>query len=156
MKKMLLFIVLIGAISFAGFLPFDGTDVAKLHPVEVLAVNCKNGNFTIKTDTGIVGIGTNVDMAIRDLKLAAPGEIFLDTVNYILVGKECAHVASAFCNYLRPACQIYIFEGEGELGQIAKYLENHPSDATILSYRQGDALVTGIVIDGEGYRVVYQ
>lgn len=156
MKKVLMCVLLIGGIGIAGFLPFNGTDVAKLHPVEVLVVNHIDGKYIIKTDTGMVGIGADADAAIEDLKLTAPGDVFLETANYILVGKECAHISVLFYDYLRPACQVYILDGDGELKKIARYLENHPSEATILSCRQGVASPTKLVIDGEVRRVVYQ
>ncbi len=156
MKKMMLFVLLIVGISFAGLLPFNGTDVAKLHPVEVLVINRIDSNYVIRTDTGLLGAGTNVDAAVIDLKQTAPGEIFLETANYILVGKECSDITSSFYDYLRPACQVYTFEGEGEFGEIAKYLANHPSSATILTYRQGIATATNLVVDKEVCRIVYQ
>ena len=154
MTKLALCVALISIIGIAGFLPFSGTDVAKLHPVEVLIVDSTNEGIMIRTDTGLYGVGENVDSAIEDLKRSASGEIFMETANYILLRKESEHFLSEFYMHLRPACQVYILEGEGELKNVAKYLEVHPSKATVLSYRQGETNASRLVIQNGVFDIV--
>ena len=156
MKKMLLWVLAIIAVCYADMLPFIGTDVAKLHPIEVLIVKCENGMFSVSTDSGLTGSGTDVPQALSDLKLAAPGEVFMETANYVLLTLECTDVIDALFAYIRPACQIYFLEGEGKMTDVAKYLESHPSDATLLACRRGETRIPKLIVQEGGYRLVEQ
>lgn len=151
MKRMLLFAGLIAVTSFLGLMPFEGTDVGKLHPVEVMVVSCVEELIVFETDTGVRGIGKTVDEAIEDLKCASTGMIFLDTVNYVLVHNDVEYMIDLLYGHLRPACQVYTFAGDGKWRNLARYLESHPSNVTLLEHRQGMRDVPGLVIRGEDY-----
>ena len=153
MRKILLLVAAIAITGFAGLLPFRGTDVAKLHPVEVLVVYEAGEMVNIETDTGLLGIGESVGKTIENLKLVAAGEIFLDTANYVLIGENSILLLNELYDFLRPACQVYIFSGRGEWTNVAEYLETHPSIITLLSYRQGKGEIPKIVVKGEDYRI---
>ncbi len=153
MKKLVLWVLVIGAICIADMLPFTGTDIAKLHPIEVLVVKRENAILSVSTDSGLTGFGTDVQQAISDLKLAAPGEVFMETANYVLLTSECTDAIDGLFAYIRPACQIYLFEGEGEWSNVAKYLESHPSDATLLACRRGETQIPKLIVEGEEYRL---
>ena len=56
--------------------------------------------------------------------------------------------------FIRPACQIYIYEGNGKMEDIAKYLENHPSGVTALRYKQGNSNVPEIMSKDGRYKIV--
>ncbi len=154
MRKMMLYAAAIAVIGFVGLLPFRGTDVGKLHPVEVLVVSVSNNGIVIETDTQLRGTGETLVAAIEDINLTSAGEIFLDTANYVLVSSESKPLLAELYNYLRPACQVYEFSGRGKWDNVAKYLESHPSDLTVLGYRQGKTNVTRLIVSGEGYRIV--
>ena len=156
MKKMLLYALAIIFICFSDMLPFAGTDVAKLHPVEVLIVRRESELLSISTDSGLTGFGADIPQALSDLKVAAPGEILLETANYVLLAPECADVLDMLFAYLRPACQVYYFEGTGELAEVAKYLQSHPSDATLLTCKRGETEIPTLIVQGEVYRIAEQ
>ena len=153
MRKMLLCVVAIAIVGFIGWLPFAGTDVGKLHPVEVLTVSISGEQITIETDTGIRVTGDSLSAAIEDLKLASAGKIFLDTANYLLVNDEGIGLLPELFALLRPACQVYIFAGSGKWERVAKYLESHPSDVTLLGYMQGMKDIPKLSIQGEEYKI---
>ncbi len=154
MKRSCLYFLAIALIAVTGLLPFSGTDVAKLQPVEVLILRQNNGLFTISTNDGLSGTGADTESALADLKLTAPGEVFLETANYLLVAPDCLEVVTELYSCLRPACGLYLMEGDGNLEQIGEYLESHPSEITLLSYRQGRAELPRLMIQGEVYRLV--
>lgn len=154
MRKMMLCIAAIAITGFAGLLPFFGTDVGKLHPVEVLVVTAKGDGITVETDTGLHGAGITVEAAIENLRLTSAGEIFLDTANYLLLSGESVHLLNGFSGFLRPACQVYVYSGDGKWDNVAKYLESHPSNVTILGYKQGKTDVAKLSVHGEDYKIV--
>ena len=156
MKKLVLWALVIVVISVADMLPFTGTDVAKLHPIEVLIVQQNNGILSISTDSGITGFGKDVSQAISDLKLVAAGDVFLETANYVLLSPGCEDVIDTLFAYIRPACQIYLFEGEGNWSQVAKYLESHPSKATLLACKRGEPYIPKIIIQEGEFRLAEQ
>lgn len=150
MRKLGLWVLVIVIISMADMLPFMGTDVAKLHPIEVLIVQRNNDILSISTDSGITGFGEDVSRALSDLKLVAPGEVFLETANYVLLSPDCLDVIDTLFGYIRPACQIYLFEGEGDWSQASEYLESHPSKATLLACKRGEQHIPKIIVrEGE-------
>lgn len=153
MKKAIVYLAAITVIATTGILPFDGTDVEKLHPVEVLVFQYNKGMLSVTTDSGLSGFGTDVRQVFEDLKLAAPGEIFLDTVNYVLLAPNCINEISSLYFYLRPACQVYLFEGEGKFTNIGEYLESHASNATILDCIRGESKIPLLTIQNEVYRI---
>ena len=153
MRKMLLCIAAIAITGFTGLLPFNGTDVGKLHPVEVLAVSIADEGITVVTDTGLHGIGETMEKAIENMKLTSAGEIFLETANFLLVSEESIHLLDGVSVFLRPACQVYVFSGYGKWDNVAKYLESHPSNVTILSYRQGMTNIPKLSVQDEDYKI---
>lgn len=153
MKKMILYAGAIAVIGFAGMLPFRGTDVGRLHPVEVLVVSAFEEKIIVETDTQLRGTGETIIQAIENLKLTSAGEIFLDTANYVLVTAEAKPLLGELYTVLRPACQVYEFSGTGKWDNVAKYLESHSSNVTLLSYRQGKENVPKLAVSGEDYKI---
>ena len=153
MKKMLILALAASLVLFTDSLPFTGTDVAKLHPVEVLIIRRDGELLSATTDSSIIGIGMDVSQALADLKEAAPGEIFLDTVNYLLLSVECTDVLDSLFDYLRPACQVYYLEGAGDLADVGKYLQSHSSDVTLLACKQGEREIPTLTVRGEVFAI---
>ncbi len=153
MRKTVLCFLAIAIVSITGYLPFRGTDVSKLKPVEVLVLQSKDGLYSISGEDGIIGYGKDMQQALLDLRSTASGEVFLETANYLLVSENCMACIGELSAFLRPACQLYQLEGEGVLKSIAKYLESHPSNVTLLSYRQNASEIPRLIIQGEVYRV---
>ena len=153
MKKMMLCVALIAIISFTGLLPFDGTDVGKLYPVEVLIVTTTPGMITIETADGLYGTGDTVASAIENLKSTSSGIVFMDTANYLLLNNDNEELLDSLYAYVRPACQVFRFDGSGEWKGVAKYLESHSSSVTVLSYRQGKKNLPRLMLSGEGFKI---
>lgn len=153
MRKVIWLVAVITTVAITGLLPFAGTDIAKLHPVEVLIVSRSEGGLLLQTDSGMYGIGENVEDALQKLRLQSAGNVFLDTANYLLVATECEEEIRSLWDYVRPACQVYHFKGEGRYEDIGKYLESHPSQITVLGYLQGEIGVPTLIMEGERVRI---
>ena len=69
-------VVLVAAL---GWMPFLGTDVARLRPVELISVSREEAQVLVETDTGDSGRGRTLELALEDLHDSTPGEIFLET-----------------------------------------------------------------------------
>ena len=153
MKKVIWLAAVVVLVSVTGLLPFAGTDIAKLHPVEVLIVSKNEDDLLLQTDSGMVGTGNNVEEALESLRLSSAGNIFLDTANYLIISPDIAKEITSLSDYLRPACQVYHLEGKGKVAEIGKYLECHPSQITVLDYLQGKMNIPLLIMEGESIRI---
>ena len=62
-----------------------GTDIGRLRPVEAVWLREENGLLILETDTGDMGWGMTVEDAVKKLKETTPGQIYLDTADYLLL-----------------------------------------------------------------------
>lgn len=130
----------IGAVAITvalGFMPFRGTDIAKLQPVELIRVQHMPDGFLIVTDTGNVGRGTDLESAFRDLKETASGEVFLETAEYLLIGHQETIYLRQLAKWLRPACKVCCTEDAVDLKQAISYLRIHDPQRTLQQWRAG-------------------
>ena len=120
MRKILYIITLL-ALFFA---PAERLDVAKLQPVEALAVYKDGEAVIVETDSKDIGKGKNVDEALRTLKENANQIIYLDTAEYLLVGEEAREEAREIMPYLKRNIKVGNYRG-GDIKEEAKYLDAH-------------------------------
>lgn len=118
-----------------GLILFQGTDIAGLRPVEVVSLSIKEGTFQIQTDTGDAGSGVTCEQAWEELKRTAPGTVFLDTADYLLVTADAQPYIQEMWEYLRPSCKICLQIGEGDWGILPQFLRAHEPSVTLLQYR---------------------
>lgn len=119
--KILLYIVILGAMFLA---PVQRLDIAKLEPVEAVAVYMDGEEVVLQTDTETIGKGRTAPEALVDLKQNALGVIYLDTADYLLIGENAEKAAMELCKYLRPAVQTGVYCG-GDVKEEATYLDVH-------------------------------
>ena len=117
--RILLYIVIIGLLFAA---PLERLDIAKLEPVQTVAVRVTEEQIELETDTGNIGQGTTVEEAVSDLKKRTPGVIYLDTAEYLLLTEDAAAHAQELRKYLRPPVLVCIWDGTGSVAGAAKYL----------------------------------
>lgn len=123
-----------------------GTDISDLEPVELVRVTTGDA-VLIQTDTGASGEGATLGEAVRDLHAAAPGAVFLDTAQYLLLDDE-AHLPALY-HILRPACEVMLWQGDMDLTEAAGYLSTHSLKTTLLDTKaQWSALPTLICREG--------
>lgn len=149
MKKWLLRACLCGLLFWK---PFSATDVARLKPVEVLRVSTFAGAVLVETDTGDSGMGKNISEAIGDLKNTTDGDVFLDTVDSLLISPTVISVLEEMGNFLRPGCNVCVEMGRSELESVRAFLNMHEPGVTLQDHRAGEsALPVLYVVDGRMY-----
>lgn len=131
MKRIFAAVLAVVCIAVLERAPSSGTDVAKLQPVELLRIGYYGGYISVETDTGDLGIGRDLDSAFRDLKESAPGEIFLDTADHILVSDTACGLLLQLTDFLRPACAVCIDRSNSAMEDAAEFLNIHRSMVTL-------------------------
>ena len=122
--RMVIYIVIL-AILF--FVPLERADVAKLLPIEAVAVYMDAGDVVFETDTEHKGRGVDVTKAIENLKENTPAVVYLDTAEFLMVSEEALSEMNALQNYLKPSVKVFVGNAMGKVKQTAKYLEIHGS-----------------------------
>ena len=125
MKRCILYIVILLAMLM---IPAEGSDVGRLLPVEVFAVDQRAGTVRIETDTGNVGTGSDLEAAYQDLCQSASAEIFLNTADNLILSGDAAQLVGQLRQYLKPNIRVCRSEGGIDLAEVGEYLSIHVPD----------------------------
>lgn len=125
MKRWWVYIVMYLIVGVLGLSPFEATDVATLSPVEVIWLEQQGNLVRIETDGKDIGIGKSVLEALENMKRTAPGTVFLDTADYLIVRKGNEKLISQMKSALRPSCSVCIAQEKPDLLNAAKFLSIH-------------------------------
>lgn len=118
--RMILYIVILALLFLA---PVQRLDVAKLEPVQTVAVYMNDVDVVLETDTGNKGEGTGVEAALADLEENTPGVIYLDTAQYLLVSERAISYVDSLRKYLSPSVMICLWDENGSVKDAAQYLD---------------------------------
>lgn len=118
--RMILYIIILALLFLA---PVEKLDVAKLEPVQTVALFKDETGIVLKTDTDNQGSGATVDSAHEDLEGRTPGVIYLDTAEYLLVTEDAVEYVDALRKYLHPSVEVSLWDGKGSVKDAAKYLD---------------------------------
>lgn len=131
---------------------FAGTDIAGMEPVGAVRVHLDGGRVTVQTDTGQQGQGDDLNSAVRDMKLTADKEIFLDTADYLLISPGAEEQLPGLRQLLRPACRVCLEIGETDLAAAAAYLDSHIPEITLKDcWKENQPLLVLAVKEGRMY-----
>ena len=119
--RVIIYIVILGLLLIA---PVERLDVAKLEPVQTVAVDVSDGMVVLMTDTGNMGQGKNIKSAVDDLEEKTPGVIYLDTAQYLLVTEGAKQYTRDLEGYLRSSVKVSLWDGEGDVEQAARFLSD--------------------------------
>ena len=145
--KWILSVFAILLITALGWLPFQGTDVATLEPAEALYVSLEAEQVLIETDGGWFGRGETVDGAVKDLKESAPGQVFLQTVDYLMLQKGSEGVLPALYAHLRSGCSVCLVEEKLDLEKASAYLRAHRPALTLQHYRAEKSKIPLLIME---------
>ena len=120
--RRLLYAVILGLLFLA---PCERMDVAKLLPIEAVAVYMEKGSVILETDTENKGRGSNATEALQNLKDVTPAVVYLDTAEYLLVSEEAVTCVEELRGFLKPSVKVCVCEAAGRVKTAAKYLEVH-------------------------------
>lgn len=122
MKRILIYIGILTAVLL---IPLERADVGKLRPVQTVSIYREGDSYTIATDTGDKGSGKSALEALNDLKKTTPAVIYLDTAQFLLVGKNVEKAVEQLRHCFHDSVELYSFRGEADLAAVSKYLEIH-------------------------------
>lgn len=124
----------------ACLIPKERMDVARLRPVEVIAIYKLDHGVAIATDTGDMGYGTDVAIALEDMRQTSPGVIYLDTAEYLLFNSEADGEVVRIRKELKKTIKLCHTTGGIDLGQAAQYLPTHAKLPCLRRWKIGDKL----------------
>lgn len=117
---------LLAGFALAVFLaPSGKTDISELRPVELLSLYKEEGQLCVETDTGDLGRGVDLQTALKDLRATTPGEIFLETADYVMVTAETKECLLELKTILRPATEIVQMQDRIEASAAVEFLSVH-------------------------------
>lgn len=131
MKRWALYIAMV----LLSTIPFRGTDIAKLAPVEVVWLAEEGGQVLLMTDTEDVGKGADVTEALADMKASAKGTIFLDTADYLIVETGAEKFLNQITDVLRPSCMACRAKQIPDLKEAAAFFSVHEPDITLRQWQ---------------------
>lgn len=131
-----------------GWLPFQRTDVATLEPAEAIYVSLGE-QILVETDGGWYGEGKTMDDAVADLKESSPGQVFLQTVDYLLLQKGSEELLPTLYTHLRSGCSVCFVEEKPDLKKACAYLRVHKPNLTLQDFRGGDTEIPILTMEGD-------
>lgn len=147
MKRRNQYLAAAALLALCGLIPAGGEDVAELLPAQALVIWERDGLVELSCDCGVSAEGATLEQALDALCAAAPGSLFLDTAEQIVVKTQTQSLLrqAALCQRLRPAARLCLCPGElPDAAQAAVYLHAHESDLTLGKARA--ALLAGLPI----------
>lgn len=144
MKRWLIFL---GAMIVTGLvlrLPHPATDLSDLEPVEVVLVRQTEKGIEVETDTGAIGRGKDLTLAVEDLEEHAMGKVFLDTADYLLLEIHDGDY-ERFYSVFRPGCHVCLADGVEDLSQAGVFLQTHKPRNSLIQIRAGERMLEELV-----------
>ena len=132
MKRWLLYVAVLIVLGTSSS---QGADIGKLTPVEVVWLAEEDGQVFLECDTGDAGRGETFQDALKDMKAAALGVIFLETADYLIVEQGREALLEQAYDLLRPSCKICVAQSKPDLQKAAMFLNAHEPQATLRQYR---------------------
>ena len=105
--------------------PLERLDVAKLLPIQAVAVYTEGNSVVLETDTENKGKGASIADALQDLKENTPAVVYLDTAEFLMVSESAVSEMEEIKNYLKPSVKVCVCDAAGKVKDTAKYLDIH-------------------------------
>lgn len=147
MKRWILYIAVVLLLT----VPFRGTDISKLAPVEVVWLAEESGQVLLMTDTGDTGKGADVQEALSDMKAAAKGTIFLDTADYLILQIGTEKFLNQVTDVLRPSCMVCRAKQVPDLKEAAAFFFAHEPGVTLRQWQNDQMELPLLREEGRGF-----
>lgn len=145
MKRIVLYALILALVQIA---PVERTDIAKLRPVEVIALYSTGDSVRIATDTGDFGDGENVLSALDHMRRTSPSVIYLDTAEFLLVAPGAEEALESLRDELKPSVRLCRISQPVDLQATAEYLDVHGDLPSLRHWEVGQKLP--VLTDREG------
>lgn len=120
--RFIIYIVILLSLFLA---PVERVDIAKLLPIQAVAVYLEEGQVVLETDTENKGRGKDAVQALDALKANTPAVVYLDTAEYLLVSEDAVTNVEQLRAYLKPSVKVCVCDAAGNVKGSAKYLDVH-------------------------------
>lgn len=137
MRKWPVYLCAVLVLAAWNWMPFQGTDIARLQPVEVIRISRDGDAVLIEADTGDFGRGATVEEALQNLKDTTNGAVFLETADYLIASENGRDLIDNISPFLRPACKPCVERGVVPLEDAAAFLDSHTPEITLQDRRSG-------------------
>lgn len=127
--------VYFAVLALCGTSSIRRTDIGELSPVEVVWLTDKAGQICLQTDTGDMGVGKDVQEALHNMKATAPGTVFLETADYLIVEQGREALLEQVGDILRPSCKICVARSMPDMEKASKFLIAHEPQVTLRQYQ---------------------
>ncbi len=102
------------------------TDLGSLKPVRLVQVTTGGPMLHLRTDTGLYGEGVDFGAALKDLYRTSPGQVYLETADFLLVTPVTVKVLPELKQVLRPGTEVALISSLVEGEKAAEFLSAHP------------------------------
>lgn len=142
-RRWVIYCLLALALAALGEMPFQERDVGKLLPVETSLIWMEDGKIAIETDLGLKGYGDTLEKAVANLQERAPGVVFYDTGEYILLHDSALGLENTLAEqeFLRGSCALCRVDSrELDLQAAGAYLSANRPEMTLRQVAAAAAL----------------
>ncbi len=137
MKRIIIYVLLLAVTLLV---PVRKADVARLRPIEVIALHKSGDTVTLLSDTQDRGEGSNVLQALADMKQTSPAIIYLDTAEYLLVGEGAQEEVDALRSVLGGGVRLCSVQDGIDPKEAAAYLPVHGTLPTLRTWQLTEEL----------------
>ena len=137
MKRILVYIIILAVLLM---LPVKQQDVAKLHPVQVVALDKEKNWVVLETDTGDKGYGRTAQQALQNLKDTSTGIVYLDTAEYLIISKNTEGETEELRRELKRAVRLCMADKPIDLAEAAEFLSTHGGLPKLKEWEKGREL----------------
>ena len=127
-------------LSAALLMPSTATELGKMKPVEVLALQYIDDQYVLSTDTGDYGSSATLKAAIAELHATTSGRIYLDTTAYLLVSQDARINIKDLSPYMKRSVRRCGIEGNVDLQAAGQYLRTHRPAMKLRQWQEGAQL----------------
>ena len=137
MRRWVLYIAILALVVAA---PAKPVNIGDLLPIQAVAVYREDNRFRIETDTGDLGFGDTVSLALHSMRDTASGIIYLDTAEYLILTKDTLDAAEELRKELKPNVRLCMATNPLELTEVSGYLQVHGDLPKLKAWSKGSEL----------------
>ena len=130
-------LISIALLALAIAVPLKKLDIAKLQPVEGVALYKEGQQVVLETDTGSRGVGETALEALNDMKEKATSVIYLDTAEFLFVEEGMERFAEELRPLFNKAVRVGKYLGM-KAEELVAYYEIHGKLPKLESWNRGE------------------
>lgn len=153
MKGKIGLVLVLAALWYAPRLSHPAVDIGKLKPAELVRIARMEDGYRMETESGLQGSGGTLEEAAAALKAGAPGEVLLETADFLLLTGEIRDWKT-LCKLIRPEAKVCLSDEEIDLEAALAWLRTHPPEESLRILRVENGSLRKLIIkEGSGQLV---